>query len=430
LADETFLADDFVRQLMSVGEVDLMVGLPTHNSEKSIGETVATIDKAFQEKFKRERVVIVGVDGGSTDNTCDVVQKADIVAHQNARGITSLRTIHRIVTKYDSVPAPGAALRTLLATADLLRAKACAIISPNTVNVTPEWIENLLEPIYRQGLDFVAPIYSRHKYDGLLARLLLYPITRAALGSRLYELQSDEFAFSGQLASYCLNQEVWHNEAIRDAPQTWMAITAICKDFKYGQSFLGPKLRPTGAPAPDIVTVIRQVVGALFWCLESESSVWIDKVATTTAAATAPTAIETTNGHHWLEGSDQVNPTRGWEMFRTGISELVPVLQSIVTKGTLSEIEKTTTLEEPTFHIPDKLWVKALYEFAASYHWDVLSRDHVVQALVPLYRGKISSYLIKHQDSTFEQIDADAEALCQEFEKQRPYLIERWKVKS
>lgn len=425
MADENFLADDFVRQLMSVGEVDLMVGLPTHNSESSVGEVIASIDKAFQEKYKRERVVIVGVDGGSTDGTCDVIQKADIVAHQNSRGITSLRTVHRIMTKYDSVPVPGIALRTLLATADLLRAKACAIISPNSVNVTPEWVENLLEPIYRQGLDFVAPIYSRHKYDGLLARILLYPMTRATLGSRVYELQSDEFAFSGKLASYCLNQEVWHNEAIRDAPQTWMAITAICNDFKYGQSFLGPKVRPANVPAPDLVTVVRQVVSALFWCLESESSVWIDKPTAALAASTSGV-----NGHHWLEGSDQANPTRGWEMFRTGITELTPVLQSIVTKDTLSEIEKTATLEVPTFHIPDELWVKALYEFAASYHWDVLSRDHVVQALVPLYRGKISSYLIRHQDSSFEQIDAHAEALCQEFEKQRPYLIERWKVKS
>lgn len=423
MADETFLSDDFLRQLMSVGEVDLLIGIPTHNCEKSIGETVATIEKAFQDKFKRERVVIVGIDGGSTDNTREVMLSANSSGHHNSRGITSLRTIHRIATQYDSVPVPGIALRTALAAADLLRAKACAVLSPTTLNLTPAWIESLLEPVYRQSVDFVAPVYSRHKYEGLLARILLYPITRAAFGSHLYELQSDEFAFSGKLASYCLNQEVWHNEAVRDAPQTWMAISAICKDFKYGQAFLGPKLRPPTGPSPDIVTVIRQVVGTLFWCLELEAATWINKGG-------AQPIVSRNNGHHWVEGSDPVNPTRMWEMFRTGISELTPVLQSIVTKDTLSEIEKTTTLDEPSFRIPHDLWVKAVYEFAASYHWDVLSRDHVVQALVPLYRGKICSYLLRHQNSNFDQIDADSEALCVEFEKQKPYLIERWKVKA
>ena len=32
LVEETFLDDDFLRQLMSVGEVDLLVGIPSHNN--------------------------------------------------------------------------------------------------------------------------------------------------------------------------------------------------------------------------------------------------------------------------------------------------------------------------------------------------------------------------------------------------------------
>jgi glucosylglycerate synthase len=425
LADEILLADDFIRQLMSVGEVDLLVGIPTHNCEKTIGDTVATIERAFQEKFPRERVVIVGVDGGSTDNTWEAMQKSNSTGHQNLRGITTLRTIHRIVTRYDSVPVPGTAMRTTLAAADLLRAKACAVVSPNSVNMTSEWVEKLLEPVYRQNVDFVAPIYSRHKYDGLLARILLYPMTRAAFGSHLYELQSDEFAFSGRLATDWLNQEVWHTEAVREAPQTWMAIAAVSKGYKSAQTLLGPKIRPAEIPAPDIVTVVRQVVGALFWCLEIESATWINRMETQQPAP----ARATTDGHQWLEGSDPINSTRIWEMFKSGISELTPVLQSIVTKETLSEIEQTTTLDELSFRISHELWAKAVYEFAASYHWDVLSRDHVVQALVPLYRGKISSYLLRHENSSFEQVEADSEEICAEFEKQKPYLIERWKVK-
>ena len=64
---DSFLADDFLRQLMSVGEVDLLVGIPSHNNATTIGRTVETIEQSFQQNFPRDRVVILNVDGGSTD---------------------------------------------------------------------------------------------------------------------------------------------------------------------------------------------------------------------------------------------------------------------------------------------------------------------------------------------------------------------------
>ena len=51
-------------------------------------------------------------------------------------------------------------------------------------------------------------------------------------------------------------------------------------------------------------------------------------------------------------------------------------------------------LHDAGFRFGTDLWVKVLYDFAASYHRSVINRDHLVQALVPLYRGKISAFLI------------------------------------
>ena len=127
--------------------------------------------------------------------------------------ITSLRTVHRVTANFSAPPSPGIALRTILAAADLLRARACAMVSPATSNLTPDSIANLLTPAYREKFDFVAPLYTRHKYQGLLARNLLYPMSRAVFGCGIRELYSDEWGFSGRLAALCLNQEVWHEEA-------------------------------------------------------------------------------------------------------------------------------------------------------------------------------------------------------------------------
>ena len=40
MADEILLSEDLLRQLMSVGEADLLVAIPTYNNEATIGQTI------------------------------------------------------------------------------------------------------------------------------------------------------------------------------------------------------------------------------------------------------------------------------------------------------------------------------------------------------------------------------------------------------
>lgn len=423
MAEEFLLSDDFLRQLMSVGEVDLLVGIPSYNNAATIGQVVETIEQTFQRGFPRERVVIINVDGGSTDGTSDILKNAAVQRSSGSRGLTSLRTERRIATRYGSAPSSGIAFRTLLAAADLLRAKACAVISPDATNLTEAWVGHLLEPVYRQSFDFVAPLYCRHKYDGLLARNLLYPMGRAVFGKRLREFHASDLGFSGRLGSYCLNQEAWIEGPVQAAPETWMAVTSLASDFRCCQSFLGPKAQSTTAPATDIVTVVRQIVGALFWSLESQESAWIDRVGSE--------PIPTFGPDHELESNGtRVNRERIFELFRSGVSELSPILKSILAADTEAEIQRVAAQDDQNFRFDHALWTRTLCDFAAAYHHSVLNRDHVVQALVPLYRGRIYSFLLQHQDSTADEIEADSEKLCLEFERQKPYLVERWKVRS
>ena len=68
MAEESFLTDDFLRQLINVGEVDILVGLPTRNNAKTIGSIVSTIQSGLLRGFPRERAVIINVDAGSRDS--------------------------------------------------------------------------------------------------------------------------------------------------------------------------------------------------------------------------------------------------------------------------------------------------------------------------------------------------------------------------
>lgn len=419
LADESLLSEDLLRQLMSVGEADLLVAIPTYNNEGTIGQTIQAIEDSYQQNFVRDRVAILAVDGGSSDQTQQIVANLNGKKDSIRRGITSLRTVHRVTTQYGRTASQGAALKIVFSAADLLRVKACAVVSPASSTLDPAWVANLLRPAYRQDFAFVAPLYSRTKFQGLLARNLLYPLSRAVFGVRIREMYADEWGFSGRLATECASQPM--DEAVRARPEAWMAVNAICNGLKCSQSYLGPRTATPGGP--DIIETIRQTVGNLFYCCDKFQDHWLDRNGTE--------SVQTFGSDHELTPEDApARQDKSFELFRTGVQSLQDVLKSILAKDTLAQLKQIAAKDIDQFDFPSELWVRILYDFAAAYHRTSIARDHILQSLVPLYRGQLFSFLVDHAQSTPEEMEADTEALCLEFEKQKPYLIERWKAKS
>jgi hypothetical protein len=418
LAEETLLTDDFLRQLINVGEVDILVGLPTHNNAKTIQPVIQAIQAGILKCFPRERAVIINPDGGSQDGTPDLVTGASIDDVRRVSNVQALRTLHAISTRYGRSPEPGTALRTILAAADLLRAKACVVVSPDTTTIEPDWLQQLARPVYNDNFDLVSPVYRRQKFEGVLMRNLLYPMTRAIYGYRIREPYASEFAISGRLATDFLAKETWDDDWGRMGPEICLTIAAITGKYRVCQTFLGTKGQ-SDRSASDVVTAMRRTVGALFALLDSNVPLW----SAVAGSQAVPTFGAQTEG---MPEPVRVSRKRLREMFATGVAQLKPVLQSILSASTLSELQRIATLEVSEFNYPADVWAKTVFEFAASYHKSVISRDHIVQALVPLYRGRTLSFLVENRDVSGEGIERNVESLCGEFERLKPYLLEVW----
>ena len=418
MEDETFLTDDFLRQLINVGEVDILVGLPTHNNARTVGSVVHTIRTGILRNFPRERAVIINADGGSRDGTTELVTGISIGDSRPTSDVYALRTLHSISTRYASTPRSGVALRTILAAAELLRAKACVVMSPDSENLQPESISNLLRPIYYDGFDLASPTYRRHKFDGLLMTNLLYPMVRALYGMRIREAYMPEFGFSGRFGSQFLGQNTW-NDGAGDGVELRFALAAITGKFRICQSLMGEK-DPTERRGADLVPALRQTVGVLFSALESDFSQW--------SSVTGSQAVPT-------QGDDQevlldplrVNRKRLHEMFSIGVAELESVFQSILSPSTLAELHRISSLGEEEFRYPAELWVRTVYEFASSYQKSVINRDHILQALAPLFRGRVFTFVVENRHGSAQDVVNNIETLCLEFERLKPYLLELWK---
>ncbi len=418
MAEESILTDEFLRQLIDVGEADVLVGVPTYNNAATVGQVVQTIRAGLLKYFPRERAVIVNADGGSRDQTTELIRGASINDLQHSTDLNALRTLHSISAEYSGGPATGTALRTILASAELLRVSACAVVSPESTTIEPEWIERLLRPVYQGNFDFVTPLYRRHKFDGLLMRNLVYPLTRAFYGKQVREPYAAEFSFSGQLATHFLAQEIWTHEVGHTGTEIALTISAITGGFRLAQSFLGVKPH-VDARAADLVDAMRQTVGALFWSLEPNFQLW--------SAQSHSQPIPTLGaGPEITLEPLRINRKRLFGMFRSGVAGLEPVLKSILSPPTLSELQRISALDEDDFLYGDELWARTVYEFAAAYHRAVISRDHVVQALAPLYRGRAFTFLVENREASGEQIEQSVEDFCMTCERLKPSLVEMW----
>lgn len=419
MAEETFLTDDFVRQLSNVGEVDILVGLPTHNNAKTIGSIVKTIQSGILRWFPRERAVIINADGGSRDGTPELVTGISIDDVRRGSDLHALRTLHSISTKYAPSPASQAALRTILSAAELLQAKACIVMSPESCSVEGEWISRLLQPIRNDGFDLVTPTYRRHKFEGLLITNLLYPMIRALYGLRIREPYAHEFGFSGRLASEFLSQNSWDDGAGGSGIELRFTLAAIRAGHPICQSFLGQKdhVEQRGS---DLVPALRETVGPLFSALEPDFQVWSAVAGSQPLPTIGP-------DHEVLLDPVRVNRKRLRAMFSAGVAELTTVFQSILSPPTLAGLQKVAQSGEDDFEYSAELWVKTVYEFATSYHKSVINRDHIIQALAPLFRGRVLAFLIEHRNGSAEDVENAIESLCLEFERLKPYLLQMWK---
>jgi len=54
--------------------------------------------------------------------------------------------------------------------------------------------------------------------------------------------------------------------------------------------------------------------------------------------------------------------------------------------------------------------------------------ETLVAALVPIYFGRVGSFVIENRDITTDQAEDRVERQARQFELLKPYLVERWKA--
>jgi len=417
---EIILSPEVLLKLEKIKEADIVIGIPSYNNARTIGQVIRTVDEGLAKYFPSSRALIVNSDGGSKDETT-AVASAGVAADPRLLALAhSLHPVYKIITPYHGMPGKGSAFRTIFQIAEALGAKACAVVDASLTSITPEWTEQLVKPVLSEGFDYVSPFYFRHKYDGTITNSIVYPLMRALYGKRIRQPIGSDCGFSGKLVSFYLSEDVWHTSVARYGIEIWMATAAVATGFKICQAFLGAKVHDGAAQPQDLSVMLTQVVGTVFHLMETHQSAWLP----VNGSESVPIF-----GLPLEVGLEPVNVRleRLLSAYRQGVRDLSDIWRNFLSPTVLEGLQRLSKANLPEFRLQDALWAKVVYEFAAAHYTKRMDREHLLKSMTPLYLGRTASFVLETQQSTAADVENRIELLCLEYENLKPYLTEKWR---
>ncbi len=408
-------------QLQQFRDTDILIGCPAYNSASTIRAVLRGVVEGLNRYFPGVKAVVVVSDGGSTDTTLEEVRRAQAESECPVISLSHpVRLVHEMAPPFHGVPGKEMAFRNFFEALPLLGAKVCGLVDSDLNSRTPEWVKSLIDPVLAGDFDFVGPIYGRHKFDGSITNMLVYPLTRALYRKQMRQLLGGDFGVSQKLAAFYLNQPVWESDIARFAPDIWMTTLAIVEGFKVCQSFLGPKVYvPKDYPESDFGSMFTQVVSSVFGLMEIFESVWKGAVGSEPVVTFGPA---------YQLGADSA-PSHVSSMirhFQLGAWNLMDVWSKALSPETLRALQALSRIPKEAFFFPDDLWVSVVYDSAIAYHLASVHRDHLLRSLIPIYLGKTASFIKENRESPAKEVEEKIESLCTVYEERKDDLLARW----
>lgn len=418
---EDFLSGDTQEKIREIERADLLIGIPTYNNAETIAHVVESVLSGLHRSFPHSHAVIMNCDGGSQDTTQTFFQ--DVITSPGVEMLSVQHQpppIHQVVQLEQEIPRYDQAVRTMLYASDLLHVRACSIIHGNIASITPDWIGWLLSPITERSFDFVAPLFSRQKFEGSLTNSIIYPLSRALYGKQVRYHGGGGYGISGKLASVFLSKEVWSGDIIQWGIENWMTTVSIAEGYEICHASLGTKVLHPKPVGMDVSGILSSAVGSVFGLMEELEPVWEGRRGSSPVPMFGPPC-------EFSSAPTPVNRERMVNAFRQGLRDLLPIWAIILSQETMAQVLPLGILDVDDFKFPIETWVQVIYDFALAYHEKTIHREHVLKALTPLYLGRTASFILEMQHSTSQDVERSIETLCEEYEAQKSSFQERWR---
>ncbi len=399
------------RRLEKIDHADLVVGIPCFNNDSTIDHVIDMVSEGIAQYYQGLRSMIIISDGGSTDDSREIAKEKMVHPF-----------IEKIITIYRGIPGKGSALRMIFEAASFLNAKVCLLFDSDIRSITPEWVKALADPVLTHGHDFVAPVYSRYKYDATITNNIAYNLTRALYGKRVRQPIGGDFGLSNRMLDYYFKygHEIWMTDIARFGVDIWMTTNAIVEGQSICQAYLGTKVHDAKDPLENLGPMFRQVVYPIFELMENNAEKWkhihgSEPIPTYGTPGREEPKAFTVDLHGMIEN------------FKGGFKNLSVLWEKIINPQSFSVLQSLIKKRKTeNFLMPTEDWAKIIYDFASTFHKWKRDRGKLVEIMRPLYYARIASFINRTLQMTTQEAEEVIEQQAQTFEAMKPYLLKAW----
>lgn len=409
------LSDDLLAHLIAVGQVDVLVGLPTLDNASTVGPVVVAIHEAIA-TFPRLRVTLINSDGGSQDGTQERVRQASHGSADLLLASHTLRTLHRVVAPFHGLPGRRAALQTIFATAELLQPRAVLVVDPSTVQPSSALFVALVRHVLDGGSDFVGQAPVRDPREGPLLSQFVRPVLHAVLGGCFEDPLGQQFAASRAFASHVIAQPLWEDEVLRAGVDLALHAEALAAGFATAQLAVAPRERVLHPGRPGARETIQQVARALWLLLGRHERRWLEG-----PPASPPPTFP-------LEEAEAREPA--WDIaaaersFREGVEQLGGVWPDILSVRANAVLG--TAVASAPGGLPLEAWADVVCDVCVAWRARRFTPDQLAGAFVPLYMGRLASFARETAGLEAPAATTTLDLVNQALVDRRPVLAERW----
>jgi hypothetical protein len=311
-----------------------------------------------------------------------------------------------------------AAYRSIFATSQRLGARACCILASKLALETPQSVCQVAQALLEGDQDLAVPRYASQKLKGLLNSSVISPLVRSLYGKRIRNPMGPDLGVSRRLLQRMLGAERAFPVA-NIHPLASLAPTAVCDNLKICEVHVGARVYPAIDWA-NISSLIAQVLGPMFLDMDRNAACW-QRIRGSAPVAEIGTPVVADRD------AETVNIDGLVEWFQLGNRELQEIWGLVLPPATLLELRKLSRLSREQFHMPDQLWVRSIYDFALAHRLQIISRDHLLKSITPLYLGWVASYAKDLQAVGGALVEQRLERLSLTYEAEKPYLVSRWR---